>query len=169
MRKLNCPICKKAGLPDYTISPTICPQCNSDLEAFFLLNSISNKKQKKVNLFALSLAVIIACTFSILYYNSISQNEHAKSENIKTVLQFQDSIRILQDENAQNKLNLQKESLEKEVVIKYKIKFGDYPSKIAEFFYNNWRMHKEIEEDNNLHQPYTLIVGHTLLIRIKKE
>ncbi len=57
----------------------------------------------------------------------------------------------------------------KEIVILYKVKRGDYPSKIAEFFYNDWRMYKKIEADNNLHQPYTLKIGQHLTIKLKKE
>jgi hypothetical protein len=52
------------------------------------------------------------------------------------------------------------------VVIEYKVRLNDCPSKIAQFFYNDWTMYKKIETDNHLVQPYTLKVGQILKISI---
>ena len=46
---MNCPVCDKAGLPNYKVSSTTCPQCNSNLEAFMLthqLGEVATKEQE---------------------------------------------------------------------------------------------------------------------------
>ena len=66
-------------------------------------------------------------------------------------------------------VQLENKSSEKEFSIQYKVKNGDCPSKIALFFYNDWKMYKKIEADNNLTQPYILKVGQLLTIKLIKE
>jgi hypothetical protein len=56
-----------------------------------------------------------------------------------------------------------------DIVIHYKVKKGDYPAKIAAFFYDDWSMYKKIESDNNLKNHYTLQIGQTLIIKLKSE
>lgn len=58
---------------------------------------------------------------------------------------------------------------ERDVAVKYIVKKGDYPYKIAQFFYNDGSKYKQIEADNNLVQPYTLKVGQVLTIKISQE
>lgn len=168
--QFNCPVCNKAGLPNYTATPTICPQCNSDLKPFLLLHSISKPKANKANLFALFALALVGGVLAILYFNSISDSKQIASENTKAITQLQDSISKLQTplEKTQT-VERENKSSEKEIVIQYKVKNGDYPSKIAQFFYNDWRMYKKIEADNNLKQPYILKVGQPLTIKLKQE
>ncbi len=170
MMNHNCPVCNKAGLPDYRAIQTICPQCNSDLKPFLLLHSISKPTSNKANLFALFGMALITCVLVILYFNSISDKTQIASENSETIFQLQDSIKTLQT-TFSNSQTVQSEikSTEKEIVIQYKVKNGDYPSKIAQFFYNDWKMYKKIEADNNLTQPYILKVGQILTIKLKQE
>jgi nucleoid-associated protein YgaU len=56
-----------------------------------------------------------------------------------------------------------------EVIINYIVRKGDYPYKIAEFFYNDGSKYKQIEIDNNLKQPYVLRVGQVLIIKISQD
>ena len=56
-----------------------------------------------------------------------------------------------------------------DATVKYVVKKGDYPYKIAKFFYNDGKKYKQIEEDNGLEQPYELIVGQILKIKIPQE
>ena len=156
MMNNNCPVCNKAGLPDYTATQTICPQCNSDLKPFMLLHSISKPKSNKANKFAFVALALVSCALAILYFNYISLKKQIAIENSKAIVQLQDSINTLH-------------TTEKEIVIQYKVKNGDYPSKIAQFFYNDWKMYKKIEADNNLKQPYILKVGQPLTIKLTQE
>lgn len=165
--QFNCPVCNKAGLQDYTATPTICPQCNSDLKPFLLLHSISKPNSNKFALFALALVGVV---LAILYFNSLFDRKKIVNENSKAIIQLQDSINTLQTTFAKTQtVESENKSSQKEIIILYKIKKGDYPSKIAQFFYNDWKMYKVIEVDNKLHQPYELKVGKKLIIKLKKE
>lgn len=163
----NCPVCNKAGLPDYRAIATTCPQCNSDLRPYLFLNSISNSKSTKNKPWALTGVGLLTVVLAFLFFNSVSENKKQSTENLKLTSQLQDSISNLQ---SQLKLTSVKEPIvnptQSETVIEYKVRFGDYPSKIAQFFFNDWKMYKKIEADNNLVQPYTLKVGQTLKIKI---
>lgn len=168
MMNSNCPICNKAGLPDYTTTHTVCPQCNSDLKPFLLLHSIAKPNSKKTFQFGIIGLALTAIVFVALYFNSLSENKKLTSDNSNTIIRLQDSIHNLQTTNAKP-LTTEIKISENEIVIQYKVKKDDYPSKIAQFFYNDWRMYKKIEADNNLHQPYILKVGQTLNIKIKQQ
>lgn len=168
--QFNCPVCNKAGLPNYTATPTICPQCNSDLKPFLLLHSISKPNSNKANKFALVAFALVGCVLAILYFNSISDKKQIASENPKAIIQLHDSINKLQTTFAKSETVAPENKLsQKEIIIQYKVKNGDYPSKIAQFFYNDWRMYKKIETDNNLKQPYILKVGQPLTIKLTQE
>lgn len=166
MTQFNCPVCNKTGLPNFTVQPTICPQCNSDLKPYLLLHSVS--KQKKFTLFAVGGIAIVACALALLYFNSINNNFKLTTENSRTISQLKDSVLSLR----MNFVQMLKEKEEnnisvKEIAIQYRVKKGDCPSKIAEFFYNDWRMYKKIEIDNNLKYPYILKIGQILIIKLK--
>lgn len=166
----NCPVCNKAGLPDFRTTQTICPQCNSDLKPFLLIHSISKKNTSKVGKFVLLGVVLVAVGAAILYFNSATERKQIISESSNTIIQLRDSINILQKSFANSPMvQLENKSSEKEFSIQYKVKNGDCPSKIALFFYNDWKMYKKIEADNNLTQPYILKVGQLLTIKLIKE
>jgi hypothetical protein len=166
----NCPICNKAGLPDYTSTQTVCPQCNSDLRPFLLLNSIAKSNFKKQLFFGIIGTGVILVVFALLYFNSLSENNKIQSDNANRVQTLQDSLQTLHTLISVNPTNVsESETAKKEIIIQYKVKSGDYTSKIAHFFYNDWQMYKQIEADNNLIQPYILKVGQTLNIKIKQQ
>jgi hypothetical protein len=68
--KHNCPICNKAGLPNYTKSEVVCPQCNSDLKAFLLLDSIATTKIARFGMYAL-----IGLSFLVIFFLACSLNQ----------------------------------------------------------------------------------------------
>lgn len=165
----NCPICNKAGLPDYTKNDVVCPQCNSDLKAFMLLNSISQPQKSKIGTYV----IIGVSLLSIAFLGMFLQSNSDKKELIAKNFVLNDSISKIQNVNINvktQKENEQKPIVENiEVSIKYKVKKDDYPYKIAEFFYNDGSKYKQIEADNNLKQPYTLQVGQILIIKLSQE
>jgi len=180
---MNCPIDDKVGIEDYTQKPVVCPQCDSDLTPYYLLHKIREETEKKDgNLKLLDSTIdsiakkkkvykslfLVSSLFAICsigsYCYSLSENKKIIAVNAKTVLGLQDSInRIYHTAEEPKKANS-----ESEIKIPYLVKKGDNPSKIAGFFYNDWRKYKKIEEDNNLHQPYTLKIGQPLIIILKK-
>lgn len=165
----NCPICNKAGLPDYTKNNVVCPQCNSNLKAFMLLNSISQPQKSKIGTYVIIGVSVVSIAFLGLFLKSNSD----KKELIAINIVLNDSISQIQKVNV--KVETQKENEQNPIVekrdvsIKYKVKKGDFPYKIAEFFYNDGSKYKQIEADNNLKQPYTLKVGQILIIKLSQE
>ncbi len=168
--KYNCPVCNKAGLSDYTVQQIICPQCNSDLKPYLLLRSISIPKTHRLNFVTISALAIVACVSAFLYVNSINENRKLITDNSKTVSLLLDSIVNLNANITPNQVKQTRNNIPvKEVIIHYGVRKGDYISKIARFFYNDWRMYKKIETDNNLQRPYILKIGQSIIIKLKQE
>jgi hypothetical protein len=166
----NCPVCNKVGLPDFKNQHTICPQCNSDLKPYLILHSNVIIKPNSIIITITTAVVIIAILFALFYYNSANEKQRLISENLENVNALQDSIKTLQAGfiqfiNTQSRIS----TVGTKITIAYKIKKGDCSSKIAEFFYNDWRMYKKIETDNNLKEPYILKIGQTLNINLTIE
>jgi nucleoid-associated protein YgaU len=159
----NCPICNKAGLPDYTKNSTVCPQCNSDLKSFLLLHSIKNSKAIPylVTIGFLLLTVVFSGLF--LKTNSTKSELVTKNTNL-TISNLCLSDSIIQLNNTI--VNTTKTTESKEVTINYTVRKGDYLYKIAHFFYGDGSKYTQIEADNDLVQPYTLNIGQVLTIKI---
>jgi len=165
---MNCPVCDKSGLPDFTLNPTTCPQCNSDLSGFVVIEKGKLKFNQMLNRqkWLLLLIAILVIISGILFI---------KRPNIKNYIsevQLKDStILALNSELKQKALEIQqfKEQPKASDVIdfKYVVKKGDNLSKIAYFFYNNWEMYKKIETDNNLKHGSLILPNDTLTIKIK--
>jgi hypothetical protein len=158
----NCPICNKAGLPNFREMPTVCPQCNTDLSVFMFLNTISKNdisKKNKLNNFNFSFIpiffLIIAFILFLENYNYKSKLLGLKTENDKLVFQN----KFLSEVNT---------NFKNEFILNYKVKQGDCLSKIAEYFYDDAKMYKCIEIENNLIYPYKLRIGQIVKIKILK-
>ena len=165
---MNCPVCGHPGLPDFRLIPTTCPQCESDLSGFVLIEKGKHKfhqmlSRQKWLLLLIAILVIIS---GILFI---------KRPNIKNYIskiQLKDAtILALNSELKQRALEIQqlKEQSKASNVIefKYVVKKGDNLSKIAYFFYNDWEMYKKIETDNNLKHGSLILPNDTLTIKIK--
>lgn len=164
----NCPICNKAGLPDYTKNDVICPQCNSDLKAFRLLNSIPKQQKSKIRLYVIVGISLLSIALLGLFLKSNSDRRNLIAENVT----LNDSIAKIQSIDVPDiteEIKTQPIAEKQDVTVKYIVKKGDYPYKIAQFFYNDGGKYKQIEADNNLVQPYTLKVGQVLTIKISHE
>jgi nucleoid-associated protein YgaU len=159
----NCPICEKAGLPDYTKTNVICPQCNSDLKAFILLHSISKSKNSRVSKpVIVSFSFLLICLLGFTFTLNYRKNDLILKNKV-----LNDSIAIMYTNSTLEKPDIQL-STNKEVSLKYVVKKGDCPYKLALFFYNDGSKYKKIEKDNKLTQPYTLKVGQILTIKISE-
>lgn len=164
----NCPICNKAGLPDYTKSNVVCPQCNSDLKAFSLLNSISKPQKSKIGTYVIVGISLLSIALLGLFLKSNSDRKELITRNVV----LNESITKIQSVNAtvyKEENNQQPIEVKQDATIKYVVKKGDYLYKISQFFYNDGSKYKQIEADNNLEQPYTLKVGQVLSIKISQE
>lgn len=164
----NCPICNKAGLPDYTKNDVVCPQCNSDLKAFSLLNSISKPEKSKIGMYAIVGISLLSIALLGLFIKSNSDKKELVAKNMMLNDQIA-KIQSAQIAERKEETATYPISAKQEITVKYIVKKGDYPYKIAQFFYNDGSKYKQIEADNNLKQPYTLKVGHVLIIKISQE
>lgn len=163
----KCPICNKAGLPDYTTTTIICPQCNSDLKPFFLLHSISKPQISKISTYIITGISLLSIAFLGLFLNSNFDRKEliVKNELLNDSIFKMGSINFINKEKGESQPTIEK----RETTIKYVVKKGDYPYKIAHFFYGVGSKYKQIEIENNLEQPYTLKVGQILTIKIAQE
>lgn len=167
---MNCPICDKSGLPDFTSKPVICPQCNSDLKGFALLektNSVHiNTVKKQKYIYSLLLVIVVLGFSVIVFFPSNTATE------LPPIVQNNDSIIDVLEAKLEVKeleiIRLQSSVVEtKETSFLYIVKSGDNLSKIALLFYNDWEMYKKIEEDNNLESGNMLFPKDTLIINLK--
>ena len=169
---MKCPICEKAGLPDYSVNHVICPQCNSDLKGFLILEQTQNTHKKIINrqrvIFSFIILFLIVLSVVITFFKV--QNKSIQTNNIKdidsTIAFFKNELNYKEEQIA-NLKSLIDENTKTEIL--YVVKRGDNLSKIALIFYNDWKMYKKIEKDNSLKTNDIIYPGDTLLIKIIKE
>jgi hypothetical protein len=166
----NCPVCNNAGLPNYKEIATICPICDSDLKPFLILSSIGNKKSSAFFIYCFLGFSIVSVVFMFLYFSLLSSNKKLEIDSSNRIRVMQDSLLALQSTIAHTQTEVDKKEFEEqEIILVYVVKSGDNTSKIARFFYNDFRMYTQIEADNNLKAPYFLQVGQKLNIKIKMQ
>jgi hypothetical protein len=158
---MNCPICNKSGLPDYYNVPTVCPQCNSDLKAYLLLNNLSDKEKQTRTKWRI---LIISCSTILLLAIILFATFHRVEKEKPVLSATNDSVYYLGKINSLEQ-KIKSDSL-KHSFFKYRIKRGDNLSAISYKFYNDWSKFKIIQEDNGLSSNYQLKIGDTLIIRL---
>lgn len=166
---MNCPVCNKSGLPNFRSEPVVCPQCNSDLKGYMVLEKTNKthkttiRKQRNLSVVAIFLIFIIAVVFILTskQKSTLSVPVTTKQDSTINILQ----TRVLNQEQKIKELqtsNLNKQSAD----YKYVVKNGDNLSKLAYIFYNDWREFTRIEKDNNLTSGELIHPGDTLIIKL---
>ena len=166
---MNCPVCNKSGLPNFRSEPVVCPQCNSDLKGYMVLEKTNKthkttiRKQRNISVVALFLIIIIAVVF-------ILTSRQKPTVSIPLTINQDSTINVLQKEvlkQDQKIKELQASNLNKQNAdYKYVVKNGDNLSKLAYIFYNDWREFTRIEKDNNLTSGELIHPGDTLIIKL---
>ncbi len=166
----NCPVCNKAGLLDYKIYQTVCPQCNSDLKPYMLISSIKkmDKSTTALKMF-LFIITLIACSVLVLYFKTYTEKEKIKDKYDTRIIEFTDSLKNITSNIHDTSDIIKGNTSTTNISIVYKVKKDDCLSEIAKFFYNDWREYKKIETDNNLQKPYILRIGQPLIIKLNQE
>lgn len=165
---MNCPVCDKSGLPDFTLNPTTCPQCNSDLSGFVVIEKGKLKFHQILNRqkWLLLLIAILVIISSISFIKRPNIQKYASEVQIKDSI-----ITALNSELNQKEKEIQQlkepSKVSNEIEFKYVVKKGDNLSKIAYIFFNDWEMYKTIQEDNNLKPGDLIMPKDTLTIKIK--
>lgn len=177
---MNCPICDKAGLAETT---TTCPQCNSDLSGFSLIQNIASKHKalkannqkteeklikskattKRRTILGGIMLLLLLCSFAWLYLNKnepsvATDNTSLENDSLKAeILKKEEQITLLK----QNSL------IDDKKVVRYTIRKGDNLIKLARFYYNNEDDYKTIMNDNNIKESNKILIGDTLTIKLK--
>jgi len=113
----------------------------------------------------IALLVVLSGLF---IYGLKKRNENLRVSQTSLVA-AQDSIKTLRVSLSKNEVNQTNPTINpKEVILIYKVRSGDYLGKIAQLFYNDHFMYRKIAEDNNLKEPFILIVGQSLTIKIQQ-
>lgn len=164
----NCPVCNKTGLLDYKNQEVICSQCNSNLRAYMLLNTLNQSKSGKRNfLTPISLIVLATSLLVIFFLNKSGDKIPVNSEVISSAtFARNDSSDFFKTKLSELRDSVSNIKTDKEFVIDYTIKSGDCLSKIAYNFYGDWRLYSKIEADNNLAKPYKLVTGQVINIKM---
>ncbi len=165
----NCPVCGQSGLADFKRQHLSCPQCNSDLKPYLLLSAITktDKRKNRLSLLLIVFSVlIISISISLIKSGIDTKNDLELYKN--QIVQLEDSVVSLNTKNQSlaNKIKEIENQAAQNKYVKYTVKKGDFPWKIAEFFYGDGRKYVLIEKENNLIQPYILQVGQVLLIKM---
>jgi len=150
---IKCPVCDKAGIPDYHKEEVVCPCCGTDLSIYKLLSDsketpqATNNKRWKIATAASAAIAIIALIFVWLP----NQQKTVEYEELdKKVKVLTDSIIFLTNQlnlanqkyiNLRN-TNVTDGSLSDNIYI---VKRNDSPCKISWKLYGTEKRYKEIE------------------------
>lgn len=152
--QIKCPVCGKAGIPDYHKENVVCSCCGTDLSIYKMLSDSqeqstpnnTNSKIRKITVAALAaidiIVIVVLCIRQIDISNALSE---LKKEN--TFLR--DSVATLASKLEE--ANKEIESLEKQIEKApsseniYIVKENDSPCKISWKLYGTESRYKEIE------------------------
>lgn len=159
---MTCPICQRGGLSAGTQS---CPQCNSDLSSFSIIDKIETRliARRKVMLVSGVSALVMVIVVVAFIRNRELRIETLASHDEPTKI---DSVPYYR--NRLNTLLIEVDSLKRKsiFVINYKVRPGDNLSRIAYLFYSDVNKADKIAKDNRLKNPDLIKVGEILKVKI---
>lgn len=165
---MNCPICQKAGISNEI---QYCPQCNSDLSAFKLVdgieNKIKNRTRKSVVIVITSFTVGVLITYYISNFSSVTITTESKIAQSINSQSEKDSIGIYKQRYYLVKEEIDSLKKTKKITLfNYKVKSGDNLSTIANWFFGDTERAGEIARLNNIANPNLIKVNQILKIQI---
>lgn len=161
-----CPVCNKAGLEQDALK---CPQCNSDLEQFHIVNRIEKgflSSNRKRNLSLILVCLIMFLSIAIVYFITSTRQQkadHLDSGNIT------DSTKLYKSKYMV--ATRQIDSLEQAksfIVIHYKVRQGDNLHTLAAMFYNDVTRASDLARENGLKNPDVILIGQMLKIKVTR-
>jgi len=166
--KYNCPVCDKSGLENYIETHVTCPQCNSDLKPYLLINKNLNNNTSKILIFLVILLGLSTVVLSGLYLNITKDLKYQNESSMTNINQYIDSLKTLRlfsnQETSSSPINNSHENYSDFIYI---VKSGDNLSKIAKIFYGKPELYNKIVSDNNLAFPYSIGIGQKITIKLK--
>jgi len=170
MTDIKCPVCGKAGIPDYHVQDTVCPQCGSDLSIYKLTHDIEassfrsegNKKGK----FIWIVPTLVACCLGVALVFSL----HTSKKLGKDVRTYEEANTALQEQvtdlqKAQEQMASLSSEKEGKSYFEYTVRRGDSFWGISKKLYGTGTRYREIAESNGLTPESVLNVGDKLIIR----
>ncbi len=164
---MNCPVCNHPALVEYNTVPSVCPNCNSDLKGFLLINTIEKEGESKLRRYKVILAGFSIVLMFILFGSILLMPSILKHINKEKSIQQFDSTNYYKELVVDLKQELSLKSRTADIC--YIIKRNDNLSEIAKLFYNDASRTKQIMTDNNLQKGYNLLPGDTLIIKINSQ
>lgn len=153
--QIKCPVCGKAGIPDYHKEDVVCSCCGTDLSIYKLLSdsqekSTPNNKNSKV--WKIATAASAAIAIAVIVVSCILRQidiSNAPSELKKENTLLRDSVATLASklEEADKEIASLEKQIEKAPSSEniYIIKKNDSPCKISRKLYGTESRYKEIE------------------------
>ena len=164
---MDCPICQKKGIDDFTKKEMSCPQCDADLSVYKLIHDLENSEETQ-GLFSLPRVVILVLIIAVSAFAFNAEKNNSEKLNVSiTELKSQLNAEQLRSRDLQYSIDVLNDSLRSPRFINYVIQKGDSPWIIAKRFYGNPLKFKVIQLDNNLDQNSKFHPGLTLKIRIE--
>ena len=159
----NCPICGKAGLPDFRKEEVVCPACNTNLKVYQLLNQTTENKKGKSKLRTISYLLIpcfllVVCLFFIQKKTNKIHIQHKEE-----VALLQDKIRGLEDD-LKERINENLRLKETTPFFEYTIKKGDSFCLISQRLYGTEKYAQTIAKKNDMKITSKLTIGNKLII-----
>ncbi len=187
---MKCPIC---DFPELKTDDKACPQCQSDLEVFSLIEKSKKIIKKKHFLMILFLLCLIISVIANIYIaNKAKKDIDNKNIEIAELITEKEKIfDAYREIDLNNKTPKKKIELDEEKIIEdfeqdeytetdeyaeadtytesgtyteYIIKSGDNLWEIAVKFYNDGSKFQKIAEDNDIDTPETIVEGEKLKI-----
>ena len=165
---MECPVCKKSGLPEEIRN---CPECNSDLSSLQTLSQVEKTSKSRFILFLIFLilffVVLAAWLITGLQKNdaelvATTEIKTEQSESGDETDNLKKEIDLLKSENVSLSNQIAELSKKKEKI--YTVQEGETLFFIARKIYGNGYKYEDIAKTNNISDPNVLLVGQKLKI-----
>ena len=160
---MKCPICENPNINETDLK---CPQCESDLSVFGLLEKISSEAKKRTRkIYYIYWGAIILIIFFgfLLSLNLNDQYKQALISNneLKDSLKKENLNRINENKNTEDARHI------KENVFRIKVKKGENLWNISRLYYGDGSSYPKIIKLNNL-SSNTIREGQIIIIKMDK-
>jgi len=168
---MNCPVCNSSNLNDELKS---CPECQSDLEAFQLTQSIDKTSKNRLNfgIIASVLFIVVLIFWLVTGFTGKpadpETSEEMQTEETQTQTE-RDQLKAEYDQLATENSQLKKQVTElkeqtKKKQKEYVVKEGESLFTIARKIYGNGYKYLDLAKDNNIENPDNLRAGQKLIV-----
>ena len=168
---MNCPVCASSGISD---DQKLCPECQSDLEAFQLTRSVEKSSKWRLN-YGVLFTILFLIAIVLWFFKGTSGNAEAQEQEQGSQTEFNTTKMALEKANSENS-NLKKEneqltarlatfaeqSKKREKI--YMVQEGESLYSIARKVYGNGYKYVDLAKDNKIENPDQLIIGQKLVI-----